>query len=341
MDLEKKLKDHYKNIKENTMKTYIYNFKRLVKMCDIEDGEYDSDNTINKVIKYCKEQTNGMCNSLLNSYLKCLKVLTETVNEDIEKKIMNIIKENYNNSLVLSEANEKEKNNYIKIEDIIKIREKHKNNLTDDFKKEDIYYVLLCLYTMLPPLRSQDYYNSYLYEDSTKEDELNNKNYLCLKKKQLIINDSKTSKHYGTKIIDLSEELIQILNNFKNKSKSKYVLCSIKGNKILSNNFPRLFNEALEGKKISSSMMRKTYVSDNVIDKNIDVDKRKEISKIMGHSINTQINTYSKFSKTMHYDPNDLNSLLEAKKVLQNQIEDIDKHIVELCKKSIIESDSI
>lgn len=320
-NLESELMELYK-CSPKTVKSYNYNFQRVCKQCNILQ-DFNTEENINKVIQYCSDQSPGICNTLLNSYVKCLAVMKYDVSE-IQPKINNIIKNNFND-LQMSKATEKEKEKLITLEEVIKIRESHKKNLKKLFNNYDVYYVLLCLYTMLPPLRSQDYCNSYLFDNS---DEIENKeNYLCLTKKKLIIKSSKTSKNYGTKEIDIPDDLINILKTFKEKSGSEYVICSTKKKKLTEHNFVSLFKDAMNGKNISSSAMRKIFISEKVIDNNMKPEERKEVAKIMGHCLSTQTNTYSKYSKLLHTDDNNLNELYEQKKILLKQLEEIENKI--------------
>jgi len=75
-------------------------------------------------------------------------------------------------------------------------------------------------------------------------------------------------------------------------------------------------------------MMRKIYVSSEVIDKNVPINKKKEIAHIMGHSINKQANTYSKFSKLLHTDDANNEDLLNQRKILMRLVYDIDKKVI-------------
>lgn len=319
----------------NTAKTYLYNFNRVCKNCNIkhETNDYISDNIINSVIEYCNKQSKGVCNTLLNSYLKCVSALGYDIS-GFNDKFTNIIQSNYKD-LQLKEASEKEKEKLLELNDIIKIRDDHKTKLNNKFNKYDVYYVLLCLYTMLPPLRSQDYCDSFLLYDSSNEKEIEDNmmilkecNYLCLKNKKLYINKSKTSKHYGSKIIDIPDELIQILTNFKNKSNSTYVICSTKNKYVTTNNFVPLFKEALNGHSASSSTMRKIFISEKVVDSNMKPEERKEVARIMGHSISTQSNTYSKYSKLLHTNDNDIKELYKQRAVLLEQLAKVDEKIM-------------
>ena len=101
--------------------------------------------------------------------------------------------------------------------------------------------------------------------------------------------------------------------------------------KNITTNFCRLFKEAT-GKEFSSSMVRKCFISDEINDKNIDVKSRKEIASKMGHSCSMQAVRYSKFSKMLHTDDDDLESLIEQRRLLNKLQKDLDQKILNKLK---------
>jgi len=122
------------------------------------------------------------------------------------------------------EASEKEEENKLSKAELIKLRDEWKGKLTDKFTKFDLYYVLLSLYTYLPPLRSQEFYNTFL-NIKKRQDLLDQKiNHLCLETKTLHMYNYKTAKTYGPRKIDIPDELIKILYDFKQTVSIVYFL---------------------------------------------------------------------------------------------------------------------
>ena len=147
--------------------------------------------------------------------------------------------------------------------------------------------------------------------------------------KTLHIYNYKTAKTYGTRKIDIPDELIKILNDFKQKSLSQYVICSPKGIKIEANSFNRLFHEATKDKLFSSNMARKCRVSEE-IDKPI--AERRADAKIMAHSLPTAAARYSKLSKSFHNDDDDLDALIDQMRVLNKLQKDLQEKIMNKLK---------
>lgn len=298
--LEKSLrKSQELNINEKSYNIYRTKFLRLVRECF--KGVFVSFNSIEIIEKICDFlDKSGIGNyekiGMLNGTMKILRLAEIDINNlvIVAKKKIN----EYNENNVLIKANVKETENYMSMEEIEKKRDEIKKTLTKYFTLNDIYYVLLSLYTYLPPLRSEDYCRTVLCfnKEENPEEYIS---YLCLKSKKLHIAQGKTFGKHGERIIDVPDELVYTLKMFKIKSNSKYVICAKNGSRVSSAYFTKLFNEAT-GKKISSSMMRKIYVSDEIIDKNKKAVDRIKTAKIMGHSVGTQTNSYGKFSENLH-----------------------------------------
>ena len=266
--------------------------------------------------------------SLLKGFIKCLEALDIDTTIYLEKFQPKLTDLKYDKEY--QESTKKEEENKLSQNDLIKLRDEWKVQLTDKFTKYDIYYVLLSLYTYIQPLRSQDYYNTRLVSQywSHRKDKIN---HLDLSEKKLYLYDYKTASTYGTREISVPDELIKILDDFNKKSLSGYIICSPKGQKLEANNFNRMFNEATKGKKFSCNMARKCFVAEG-IDNNKPIEERKNDARIMAHSTSTAQCYYSKFSKYLHNDDNSLESLIEQRKLLNKLQRDLDSKILNKLK---------
>jgi len=269
------------------------------------------------------ETTINEKDNLLKGFLKCLEAYDIDTTVYLEKfqPLMTDLK--YDKEF--QEASEKEEENKLSKADLIKLREEWKGKLTDKFTKFDLYYVLLSLYTYMQPLRSQDYVNSFLSIIERKDLLECKQNHISLETKKLYLFDYKTVSCYGTRIIDLPNELIQILKEFKEKSSSQYVICSPKGNKLEANSFNRLFHEATKGKQFSCNMARKCFVSEGI---EKPIAERKADARVMAHSMSTAAARYSKLSKSFHADDDDLDALIDQMRVLNKLRDDLNKKIM-------------
>ena len=324
-----------KGVKLSSAKVYVSKFKRII--LGIGFNEHF---TINEVMKHFisfqvnnsliildfvnkPETTINEKDNLLKGFLKCLEAYDIDTTVYLEKfqPLMTDLK--YDKEF--QEASEKEEENKLSKADLIKLRDEWKGKLTDKFTKFDLYYVLLSLYTYMQPLRSQDYVNSFLSIIERKDLLEGKQNHISLETKKLYLFDYKTVSCYGTRIIDLPNELIHILKEFKEKSSSQYVICSPKGNKLEANSFNRLFHEATKGKQFSCNMARKCFVSEGI---EKPIAERKADARVMAHSMSTAAARYSKLSKSFHADDDDLDALIDQMRVLNKLRDDLNKKIM-------------
>ena len=289
-----------KGIKTNTWKAYVTTFKRIIR--EVFDDKLPSNESLNtqatkdKIMEYINstEVKPAVKITLLNGYINVLKILN--IESQIFVPDFKQVSRDSANVIALQAPSEKDKANQVTMEELEKERELIKPKITDKFSTYDIRYTIMCLYTMCVPLRSQDYYNSRLYWDSSKQSNLDNHNYMCLTKKELVINDSKTSATHGSKVIKICDELIEVLKTFKRKSKSKYMVCSLTGNQFNSKSFSKFMRSIVKGKNVGSSMVRKVYVSKK-LDGKITPDEQKLLAKQMGHTLSTQQQIYGRFTE--------------------------------------------
>ena len=175
-----------------------------------------------------------------------------------------------------------EDKNYISWDEVISMRDLFKNYKT---KREHMKYILLCLYTYIPPQRGQCFYNCYIDKDVDGSNKIDT-NY-----KQLILREYKTKRLYGEKTIDLPDELISILLIWKPNSSTGLLLFNNK-NEMMTTSVFTSFLYSIFNRHISTDMLRKIYISNNISNK--DICERKKIASDMGHSVLVQEFYYNK-----------------------------------------------
>jgi len=198
-----------------------------------------------------------------------------------------------------------EKTNWMTWDEILEIKKTMKANI-DQLKDVQKYitpkqyelilnYLILSLYVDMPPRRNQDYMNMYVVTNIKEQD--NTKNYLDWSNKKFYFNNYKTSKSYGTQIIDLSPELIEALNlyisvhplnpshklKFPKNTEFKFLVYSDGSGFSSVNSITRILNKIFNGKKIGSSMLRHIYLTTKY-----NIDAMKDDAEKMGHSLNEQ-----------------------------------------------------
>lgn len=198
-----------------------------------------------------------------------------------------------------SEKSDKQEMNWAKWEDVIKKRDEMEEKLPTSKTKlmslpmwnNMLSYVILCLYTMIPPRRNLDYQNLYVVKKwNDKMDD--SKNYYDLATHKLIFNKYKTSKAHGRQEIDISDnkELRAAMDLFihfhPERKKPEYrFLVNMDGSALTSiNSITRILNKIF-GKNIGSTMLRHVYLSDKY---KMDMGEMKKDAEAMGHNLSTQ-----------------------------------------------------
>lgn len=163
----------------------------------------------------------------------------------------------------------------------------------DQFEKlQD--YLILSLYTDMPPRRNMD----FLLCNVTKKPVDTETNHYDPVAKKFIFNKYKTAKKYGQQIVDASEELASVIDVYlkhhplvKSKSKSFPFLVKYDGSPFSNmNSITRILNRIF-GKKVGSSMLRHIFVSSKLGDK---INELNQVAADMGHSAREQQGTYLK-----------------------------------------------
>lgn len=178
--------------------------------------------------------------------------------------------------------------------------------LVDTYQK----YLVLNLYTLLPPLRN-DYANVKVIKDcenfGEKDDCVDTDfNYINFCSKKLLLCTYKTRKFYGIKRVDIPEELFEIIKEWESlkgvyleekgcstTSEGFLLINTTNCEKMLSNSLTKYINRIFAPKKVSTTMLRKIYLSEKYP---VVVSYRDQArdAMIMGHSLSMQKMVYSK-----------------------------------------------
>ena len=156
--------------------------------------------------------------------------------------------------------------------------------------------MILALYTLTPPRRNEYSNMNVVY----KVNDSNVKNYLSVYDKHFHFNDYKTKKTYGSQIIPINKELMEIIGLYIKhhplikgkitKTTNTPFLVDWEGKEITANKITKILNKIFD-KKISTSMLRHIYLTSKYKDVN---DEEKKDADLMAHSKTTAQNTYIK-----------------------------------------------
>ena len=158
--------------------------------------------------------------------------------------------------------------------------EELKTNITDKYDEYRIYSAVACLFLNHGVLRGAELINMYISPDELCE----TLNYIDLKNKQMIIADHKTAKKTGKRIIDLSDEFIDLVKEYPNR----YFIVNQRLEPYKDSS--GLSKKMLKYLGFKNYVFRKAKSSINL--KSID----EKLCAIQGHSIDTQISNYRDYS---------------------------------------------
>ena len=297
-DIKKTIQKARSNIKENSLNAYLSNIRKVFKEVFNNDIDIKHFNKFVKVKKYLETLTPSTRKNVMTAIMVLLKAFNTkkaTLNK-YEKYFKELIND-YENNYDKQTKSEKENKNWITQKELQnKIKELEDKIYKYDMSKltksqEDIIqqHLLLLLYTEIPPMRN-DYAQMKVYH----EKEVKGENYIHLKKKVIILNKYKTSKTYGEKEIDIPDKIIKIIKRWIDITGNEYLLINIRDRNPMTNNgLTKYLNKIFKPKKVSTTLLRKLYLSE----KYPVVHDRKDMKKdayIMGHSLDTQQGIYRK-----------------------------------------------
>lgn len=282
-----KIKDS-RNITESSLKLYERNIKRLIHEANSEDPDiFTSDATLAKLMV--------ASNNTLASYIaSCLVVLglNKTKNFDRLEELNTRLKEV--NKAIKNGSHRKDKET-ADLEDVIKLADK----LRVHFFKTKLTYpeasdaVLMSLYTLLPPSRSETFANLEIYIGKNKPED-NTKNYLWVKNKSsiyFVLNHFKTVKTHGSVVEIINDKvLVKMLIKFIDDFKPKYLFENKKSESIKASDVSRkLVRLTKDIGSLSSSSLRHLYLSKKYSKVMNELDKD---ASFMLHNTSTSISNY-------------------------------------------------
>ena len=277
-----------RNITESSLNLYKRNIKRLIAESGSDNPDiFTSDATLAKLMV--------ASNNTLASYIaSCLVVLglQKAKNRDRLEELNNRLKEV--NKAIKNGSHRKDKETG-DLEDVIKLADKLRVHF---FKTKLTYFeasnaLLMSLYTLLPPSRSETFANLEIYTGKNKPED-NTKNYLWIKNKSsiyFVLNHFKTVKTHGAVLEQITDKvLVKMLVKFVDDFKTKYLFENKKQESIkasdVSRNLVRLTKDI---GALSSSSLRHLYLSKKYSKVMNDLDKD---ASFMLHNTSTSISNY-------------------------------------------------
>jgi hypothetical protein len=235
--------------------------------------------------------------AITNSVIKILQFS----NIDVPKQYKDYFKHICNKERIASlyaKKTETEKKSMVPFSHLIKTRELWKTKAMSTRKRADyLKYLVLSLYTMIPPLRGEEFYNTTVIDSQgnnlEKLSETLGYNFYDTHSNTLVISKYKTVRTYGLRLIKFTDELDNIVNTWMTTFNNTQLLIPDQNDNMMKQqSFTDMLFRIFRPLKISTSMIRKIYISEIAV--HLSPDERKKISHIMAHSLIMQEFIYNK-----------------------------------------------
>ena len=311
-------------IRDTSLALYKRHLNKLA--MDITGKEYQNEKFLktkaDEIIKYLDDKSNSVRRNFSASIMVALSPKQKNSPTDEYRnvyeryaKLLTEGQSNYLESKKDNKMNSKEQKNWLNFDEVISLRD----NILKKLKKEGIkmtttdisksnfdllqQYLVLSLYTMLPPRRNEyatmKIINKKEYLDLDKED---------LKKNNYLVNLSKTNKLFsygsekvkskiegGSNTINLPKDLNSVLNLWLHFNNSDNLLVTQQGGiGMTKNQLTLLLNRIFKPKMVSTSMLRKIYLTNMFGDESERNSKKQKIAEEMNHSMGQVQNLYIK-----------------------------------------------
>ena len=212
-------------------------------------------------------------------YTKCLEVFRAKMNSYNEEQQKEYEKQ---------EMNEKERAKYCSWKEILEVRNKVWDLVEDYHTYQD--YLILCLYTMIPPLRV-DYGNMRVFTEKPTD---YTGNYLLYgTKSKFVLQEYKTEGTYGVLEIPVSKSLQRVLKEWRDLFSwdSEYLLYTRWGKPMDDSclgNWVRALFKKHTNKPTGVSMIRHAFVNEQRKGEK-KMKNQEEIAKLMAHSLGMNV----------------------------------------------------
>jgi len=311
-DPMEEIKNARPNLKENTVKQYQTNLNKLKKLFDSDDYDFlDNPKNVMEKIEALHYTTQR---NFLNAIIVLLMALNHDEKYDKLLKEYGTLRDDFNNKY--DEENksgiisDKQSKNFATIEEVYEMINKMgaelkpiKKKNKDDITKKEMNllqaFVLFSIYSKYPMRNDVSQMEAISKRDynKLKEEDKKSKNYLVVHKGGLffVLNKFKTSKRYEQINIEIDDPQVKKLLRYYLRINGMGILFKSSTGKPLTrieiSKTLLKYSQKYMGKSISSTLLRKIYLSSKYGDMKKELEKD---NQIMGHSKEVALDTYVK-----------------------------------------------
>jgi len=294
------------NLKSNTIKQYTINLNKLKKLFDTDNYDFlkDPDEVMDKIseLHYLSQR------NILNAIIVLLMALNKDEEYDdlLEKygKIRDDMNDKYSDEQKSGVISDKQSKNFSTTEEVFNMINKMAEDLKplkkkskDDITKKEMQllqaYTLFNIYARMPfrnDVAGMTAINQAAY-NKLSEDEKKENNYLVVPAKgniYFVLNKYKTSKKYEELDLPIEDVNLRKILRYYLKMNGMGILFKTSTGKALTrtelSKVLLKYSQAYMGKSISTTLLRKSYLSGKYSKVK---DEMKKDSKILGHDVAT------------------------------------------------------
>lgn len=289
----------------NTVKTYMASIRKIQNTVKVPAD------TIEDLIKNHKEISEQLAESstpmVRKSKISVIITILDDKHEKHSEELDNALKyyrrEMANDAAAVDkrenkqELSDKQKENLITQDEVMKIYNQLKAEATPLMKKSLLTrtqfetlqnFVLLSMYVLIPPRRSQDYADFKIrnFDETSNSTDNYMVNFSKNKRKGLstfVFNSYKNSKRLGRQLVEnIPKTLERIIDMWKTFNKSDYLLINQNGKQVSQSRIAVMLNDIFGGRNISSSMLRHIYLTDKY--QGVDLQEMTDTANAMGQT---------------------------------------------------------
>ena len=307
--MSKEIKKSRPNIADSSVKAYVANLEKLKKLSDSDDL-MKIVKSLDKVKELLVDKTSNTQRNYFNAIIIWLMAVDG--DKDLIKEYGDIrdeLNKKYEDEQASGKISDKQKENFVEMEELTKMvadmdkeikskKLKKKEELTAKERALVQVFVLFSLYTRLPLRNDVSEMGAITKREYNKlsDKEKKEHNYLVVNKADMfmVLNKYKTAKKYEENKIDISKDLEKILRMWIRMEGMGILFKSSTGKALSRNAISQLMIKTTKkylGKSISTTMIRKIYLSSKYADVKEEMEKD---AKVMGHDVSTQQKVYVK-----------------------------------------------
>lgn len=294
-EILKSILNNKSDISDNSARVYVATLASLAKHFDWTDVKNFTSKS-KDILKYLETLTPTRRKAMLSALIAI--VSHKTYSKIYKDKMVEVSKECREED-EKQEKSEKQEENWESWDSVLKLYHELEEEALPLFKKDKLttpnlktlqHYVILSCYVLIPPRRIADFINFKINDIDQKQD-----NWFDDKTNELVFNNYKTAKNYGTQRVECPESLQAVFRKwFPVASRySEYLLFNSYGNHLTQPQLTKMLN-AIFDKNISASMLRHIYVSDVTLKNMPKLSELEKVAHDMGHSTAEQM-MYKKF----------------------------------------------